>query len=76
MSRALFPACASFGPLFMTMGCLLPNRSGQSWGFLIALPGALMTATALQTLFRMLCDLERMRSVDKPSTESTTQDPA
>ena len=75
MSRALFPACASFGPLFIAMGCIY-QRSGQSWGFLLAYPGAVMTATALQTLFRMMCELERTRSLDKPSTESTPQDPA
>ncbi len=77
MSRALFPACASFGPLCLAMGRLFPNREGLPFAFVfLAFPGALMTVAALHLLFRMLCDLERTRSLDKQSTESTPQDPA
>ncbi len=70
MSRVLFPACASFGPMCLAMGCLFPNREGLPYGFVfLAFPGALMTVAALHILFRMLLSLERMPSVTDPSTE-------
>ena len=52
MARTLFPVCASFGPVFMAMGNLFPNRDGFSLGFVVALPGALMVSAALIILFR------------------------
>jgi hypothetical protein len=45
--RVLFPACASFGPLFMVIG-----RQGRTTsGFVSAETGALMTSAALLMLF-------------------------
>lgn len=50
MLKAMFPACASFGPLFMVMGFLMPNRGeGLPIGFFLAAPGALMTTTTAET---------------------------
>lgn len=58
--KSLFPACASFGPLFMVMGFLTPNRGeGLPIGFFLAVPGALMTTIALNVLYRAVTSLER-----------------
>lgn len=54
MSKSLFPVCASFGPTFMALGLLFPNRGGFPYGVLMALPGALMTSAAMMILFRLL----------------------
>ncbi len=59
MSKSLFPVCASFGPTFMALGLLFPNRGGFPYGLLMAGPGALMTSAAMMLLFRMLVKLER-----------------
>lgn len=59
MLRTMFPVCASFGPIFIALGCLFPHREGFSWGFLISAPGALMTAMALSFLFQRLNALEK-----------------
>lgn len=53
MLKTMFPVCASFGPLFIAMGSLFPDRLG-SLGFFIAAPGAFMTSAALITIFRAL----------------------
>jgi len=54
LSKALFPACASFGPIMLAMGCLFPNRDGAPYGLIMTLPGALMTTAALLIIFRAL----------------------
>jgi hypothetical protein len=46
--RMLFPACASFGPIFIVIG--LQGR-GTTGGFVCAGAGALMTSAALLMLF-------------------------
>lgn len=66
MSKTLFPVCASFGPLFIAMGCLFPNRADAPYGFFIALPGALMTSAALLIIFRALTTLERTTTTGTP----------
>ena len=66
MSKFLFPVYASFGPLFIAMGCLFPNRGGAPYGFFVAFPGALMTSAALLIIFRTLTTLERTTSTGTP----------
>ena len=56
MSNSAFPALASFGPVFMAAGFLVPT---YPYGCFIAFPGALMTSAALLILFRMLTVLGR-----------------
>lgn len=53
MLKTCFPVCASFGPLFIAMGNLFPNRLGPV-GLFVAIPGAFMTSAALITIFRAL----------------------
>ena len=53
--RILFPALASFGPLFMVIGLRGP-RGGPS-GPGLAAAGALMTSAALLLLFLVLARL-------------------
>jgi len=60
MSKSLFPTCASFGPTFMALAFLFPNRGGLPYGLFMAVPGALMTSAAMLFLFRMLTKLERV----------------
>jgi hypothetical protein len=50
--RVLFPACASFGPMFMLIG--LQGRT--TFGFVCAGAGALMTSAALFMLFDRIVD--------------------
>lgn len=52
--QALFPACASFGPLMLAMGSLFPNRDGAPYGLFVTLPGGLMTTAGLLILFRAM----------------------
>ena len=66
MSKTLFPVCASFGPLFVAMGSLFPNRGDAPYGFFMAVPGALMTSAALLIIFRALTALERTTSTGTP----------
>ena len=66
MSKTLFPVFASFGPLFIAMGCLFPSRGDAPYGFFVAMPGALMTSAALLIIFRMLATLERTTSTGTP----------
>ncbi len=68
MLKALFPVCASSGPLFMVMGFLLPSQA--PYGYFIAVPGALMTSAALHIIFRTLTALERAPSTIQQSNES------
>ena len=50
--RVLFPACASFGPMFMVIG--LQGRT--TFGLVCACTGALMTSAALFMLFNRIVD--------------------
>ena len=75
MLKPFFPVCASFGPLFIAMGSVFPNRSGP-YGFFIAAPGALMTSVALIMIFRALTALESNPSAIKQSIQSKTQESA
>ena len=52
IQKVLFPACASFGPMFMVIG--LQRRA--TVGFVRAGAGALMTSAALFMLFDRLVD--------------------
>lgn len=54
ISKSLFPACASFGPVFLAFGSLFPNRGGWPIGGIVALVGAFMTSAAMMILFRLL----------------------
>ncbi len=51
--RVLFPACASFGPMFMVIGL---QGQGTLNGSVCALTGALMTSAALLMLFDRVAD--------------------
>ncbi len=64
MSKTFFPVCASFGPLFIAMGSLFPNRGDAPYGFFVALPGALMTSAALLIIFRVQTTPERTTSTE------------
>jgi hypothetical protein len=54
LMKAIFPACACFGPTMLAMGALIPNRDGMPYGLIVTLPGAAMTITALMILFRAI----------------------
>jgi hypothetical protein len=51
--KVLFPACASFGPMFMVIGL---EGQGTTYGFVCAGAGALMTSAALLMLFPRVVD--------------------
>jgi len=69
MSRAdLFPACASFGPLFIVIGCVLPNTFASGP---MAFVGAGATSFALITLYKM--QTESHEKPDAVITEPTEQ---
>ncbi|WLD12376.1 hypothetical protein [Planctellipticum variicoloris] len=71
MLKAMFPACASFGPLFMVMGFLMPNRGeGLPISFFLAVPGALMTTIALNMLYRAVTSLERPAGMTTTTAET------
>lgn len=71
MSKNLFPACASFGPLFIAMGSLFPNRAETvPFNFLVAATGALATSAALIMLFRAVNSAEKAPDASKQSIES------
>lgn len=73
MSKTVFPACASFGPLFIAMGSLYPNRGDMlPIGFFIAAAGALLTSAALIILFRAVISHEQTPAATQQSTEPTT----
>ena len=57
MSKWFYP-CATFGPLFIAMGLIYP----PGWGFIVSLPGALMTMAALLMLYRQHASIQRMLS--------------
>ena len=67
MSKTFFPVYAGFGPFFVAMGSLFPNRDAP-YGFFVALPGALMTSAALLIMFRALTTLERTSSTGTPKS--------
>lgn len=76
MLKAMFPACASFGPLFMVMGFLMPNRGeGLPIGFFLAFPGALMTSAALNALYRSLHLQERSACAIPQTVETKVPGP-
>lgn len=54
LSKELFPACASFGPIMIAMGQGLPIRDGIPYGLILSVPGAFATVAALMILFREL----------------------
>jgi uncharacterized membrane protein len=73
MSKAVFPACASFGPILIAMGSLFPNRGDTlPFGFFVAAMGALVTSAALIILFRAVNSHEQTPVATKQSTEPTT----
>lgn len=59
MAKALFPMCASFGPMFMALSTMFPHRDGFSYAVYMAVPGALMVSAALNILFRELVSREK-----------------
>ncbi len=76
LAKALFPACASFGPIMLAMGSLFPNRDGTPYGLIITVPGALMTTAALLIVFRTLMSLETSTPSSEQSIESKHRDAA
>ena len=65
MSReALFPACASFGPILIVMGCVFPPNLGSFAAFF----GAGATSYALLTLYKMLAELHPQADAPQTST--------
>jgi hypothetical protein len=70
MSReALFPACTSFGPIFIVIGSVLPPTivSGP-----MAFVGAGATSYALITLYKMLSELQQQTNPESPETPAST----
>jgi hypothetical protein len=51
LSKAMFPACASFGPIMIALGQDFPNRDGIAYGFIARFPGPFATVAALMILF-------------------------
>ncbi len=76
LAKAIFPACASFGPIMLAMGSLFPNRDGTPYGVIMTFPGALMTTAALLILFRTLASLERSTNSSENAVESQQKDAA
>ena len=59
LAKSLFPACASFGPFIITVGCQVPYREGTAYlGLIISLPGVMMTTAALLIIYRALITLD------------------
>lgn len=67
----LFPACASFGPMFVAMGCMFPNRGGVAYGLLMSVPGAFMTTAALMMIFRECTSINKKLSDAAVARESS-----
>jgi hypothetical protein len=57
LSKAMFPACASFGPIMIAIGQGAPNRDGIPYGFIASFPGAFATVAALMIIFRELTSI-------------------
>ena len=68
MSKALFPACAYFGPFITVNGFLLP----APYGYFVALPGALMTSVALHIIYRAMTTVDRRSPFDAGTTSNNT----
>jgi hypothetical protein len=51
LSKALLPACASFGPIMIALGQVFPNRDGIAYGFIARFPNPFATVAALMILF-------------------------
>lgn len=64
----LFPACASFGPLFIAIG-FLSAPSQHPLGAIQAMVGALMTSAAILFLHRKLVEIEARVQKLKPDTD-------
>lgn len=64
--KALFPACATFGPVFMLIGILALNRQA-SYGSSLVVTGGLLTSAALHILFQMLNAQQKATSADHRS---------
>ena len=62
--HALFPACATLGPVFLMIGILSLNRQ-EPYGSSLVVTGGLMISAALHILFRMLT--HKTISVDRRS---------
>jgi hypothetical protein len=60
--NALFPACATLGPVFLLIGILSLNRE-ESYGSSLVIMGCLMTSAALHILFRMVATQQKANSV-------------
>ncbi|HBJ37180.1 MAG TPA: hypothetical protein DDZ51_20985 [Planctomycetaceae bacterium] len=74
MLKTLFPACASFGPLFIAMGHLFPSRADTvAITFLVGATGALMTSAALIMLFQTVNSTAKASDASKQSIESKKQ---
>jgi len=76
LAKAIFPACASFGPIMLAMGSLYPNRDGTPYGLIMSFPGALMTTAALLIVFRTLTSLETSTPSSEQSMKSKHRDAA
>ena len=61
--KALFPACATLGPVFMLIGILSLNRH-ELYGSTLVVMGGLMISAALHILFRMLDTQQKAVSGD------------
>ena len=70
MSKAVFPPCASFGPLFIAIGHLLPAREAP-WGFFPAVLGAVMTSVALMIIHRELSAVTENNIKPEPRNTSS-----
>jgi hypothetical protein len=75
LSKAMFPACASFGPIMIAMGQGLPIRDGIPYGFILSVPGAFATVAALMILFRELNSInEKLTAAASKNTDLPQND--
>lgn len=63
--KALFPACAGLGPVFLVIGILSLNRQ-ESYGSSLVVIGGVMISVALHILFRMVAT-QKSIAVDRRS---------
>ncbi|MEZ6128377.1 MAG: hypothetical protein R3C59_06825 [Planctomycetaceae bacterium] len=76
LAKAIFPACATFGPIMLALGSLFPNRDGTPYGLTMTFPGALMTTAALLIVFRALTTLQKTSGSSEQFMESNNRDAA
>lgn len=70
LMKTTFPACACFGPVMLALGALPPNRDGMPLGFIMAIPGALMTSAALLMVFRTFASLDASTASSKDAIKA------